>query len=128
MAKRIHDNQGILAFRVPPSLRVRKYDGEHGDVHYVIRAGKSTLRIASGPYWTGKKPAWAGTARRWEAGGFKGEDFRLAQNGRHSRYVTLNAPMGFTEYKDVPAPAAAKFDAILDSLCHTPPKSALPPN
>ena len=91
MTKRIHDNQGILAFRVPPSLRVRKYDGEHGDVHYVIRAGKSTLRIASGPYWTGKKPAWTGTARHWEAAGFKGDDHRRRQVRRHPR-LALSHP------------------------------------
>lgn len=111
---------GVYEFCVPQGMRVTTATGEHGDVHHSFKIGKSAeLVISSGPYFSGTMPEWAKgcEVRRWRTPESKGEDCRVERRGRVSRYITLNYPMGFATYRDVPRSAAAVFDRILDSLC-----------
>lgn len=122
--RQIDDNLGILRFCVPRGMKVEKAFGEHGDLHYSVsfkwKGQRHTLYIVSGPYFTGRGPRdwdpfWS--VRHWQCADFKGEDYRVNRGGRHARYVTLNAPMGYATYKDLPAEVASRFDRVLDSLC-----------
>lgn len=119
----VEDNLGVLQFCVPRGFKVRREVGQHGDVHYGITKGRRARRyellITSGPYFPGRLPEWAQKCdvRRWRSPDWKGEDCRLAGVKSASRYITLNAPMGYAVYEDVPSEIAARFDRILDSLC-----------
>jgi hypothetical protein len=55
--------------------------------------------------------------RMWHSTESKGEDCRVERGATWSRYLTLNAPMGYATYLDVPPDVAASFDRVLDSLC-----------
>jgi hypothetical protein len=120
---RIRDNLGILQFCVPRGLRVQREFGEHGDVHYTmtvrLHGQPFELFVTSGLYFPGRLPDWASGCdlRRWYSPESKGEDCRIERVAARSRYVTLNAPMGYAVYKDVPPDIAARFDRMLDSLC-----------
>jgi hypothetical protein len=76
------------------------------------------LVIVSGPYYTGRPPVWAAgcDVHNWQSPESSGEDCRVLGTAR-SRYITLNAPMGYAQYRDVPVEIATQFDRILDSLC-----------
>jgi hypothetical protein len=75
--------------------------------------------ITSGPYFPGRGPDWGSgwITRNWRCPEVTAKDYQLRENGLHSRYITLNAPMGYAYYKQVPAVIAARFDSVLDSLC-----------
>ena len=121
--KRIKDNLGVLRFCIPRGVDVRTEVGDHGDVHYSIKVrlhGRSyELLVASGPYFPGRLPEWTNgcNVRHWHNPESRGEDCRLETAATASRYITLNAPMGYAVYRDVPAEVAARFDLVLDSLC-----------
>jgi hypothetical protein len=120
---RIQDNMGVLEFCLPRFMRSRRQFGEHGDVHYEIKVRRHgidfELRIVSGLYFPGGRPDWGSgwNVRRWRCPEMGGEDYYSIQDRLHSRYVTLNVPMGYAYYKDAPANVASQFDAVLDSLC-----------
>jgi len=120
---RISDNLGVLRFCIPRGLKVTKEVGEHGDVHYKIRTKMHgeyfELTITSGPYFSGKLPDWAAGCElsRWHAPEFNGDDCRVQRGATRSRYLTLNAPMGYAFYRDVPPEVSLRFDRLLDSLC-----------
>ena len=121
--RRIKDNLGVLQFCVPRGLKVRREVGEHGDVHYAITARLHSqsfdMKVTSGPYFPGKVPSWANGCdlSRWHTPESRGEDCHLVRGDVHSRYMTLNTPMGYAQYKDVPREVAVRFDRLLDSLC-----------
>ena len=123
--KRIENEWGILRICVPRSIKFKRESGEHGDQHFTFssRANgrRHELYIVWGPYFTGRDPRDGDTrwsVRPWRCGdNLKGEDYRLAEGAMHTRYVTLNALMGYAKYERVSAQAAARFDKILDSLC-----------
>jgi hypothetical protein len=123
VGKPIKDNLGVLEFCIPGGVKLRREVGEHGDIHYTITArlhGESfDLFLTSGPYYSGKLPDWARGCdlHGWRSPDWKGEDCRIIGTTGRSRYVTLNTPMGYAEYRDVPPKVAARFDRILDSLC-----------
>jgi hypothetical protein len=121
VGKRVEGYLGVLQLCVPAGLRIRKELGEHGDVHYVVTArfqGQSfELIVVSGPYFPGKVYWPDCTLGLWHSPDYKGEDCHVAQDDTKSRYITLNAPMGFAYYRDVPPKVAARFDLVLDSLC-----------
>ena len=121
--KAIKDNLGVLQFCVPRGVNLAKAVGEHGDVHYTVTAhlhGESfELFVVSGPYFSGKLPDRGRRCdlRKWHSPEWKGEDCRVIESAGRSRYVTLNTPMGYAEYRDAPPEVAIRFDRILDSLC-----------
>ncbi len=122
--KRVISDLGFFAFCVPPGFKVTWESGEHGDIHYVITVRHNGqgyhLNFVSGPYFTGKDPSGADprwSSRPWTCKDLRGEDFRIQQGPRLSRYITLNALMGYATYRDVPPPVATRFDRVLDSLC-----------
>jgi len=121
--KRIRDNLGVLQFCVPRGLKVTKEVGGHGDVHYTIAAKARDeyfeLIITSDQFFSGKLPDWAGGCElsRWHAPELQGEDCRIQRSVTRSRYMTLNTPMGYAFYRDVPPEVASRFDRLLDSLC-----------
>jgi hypothetical protein len=122
--KRITSDLGFLRFCVPRGVKVQQVHGEHGDVHYTLtirNEGRSyELYFVSGPYFTGRDPSQGGlkwSARPWTCGEFRGEDYRLNSEDKRSRYITLNDPVGYAVYRDLPEKTALRFDKILDSLC-----------
>lgn len=122
--KRVISDLGFFAFCVPRGFSVTWESGEHGDIHYDITVRHSGqkyhLYFVSGPYFTGKDPSggdprWS--SRPWICKDLRGEDFRVQQGSRLSRYITLNALMGYATYRDVPKAVATRLDGVLDSLC-----------
>jgi hypothetical protein len=91
---------GVLGFCLPRAMKARKQTGAHGDVHYEIKIRRKSvefeLRIVSGPYFPGRDPDWGSgwTFRDWRSPESGGKDFRLSENGLHSRYITLNNTYG----------------------------------
>jgi hypothetical protein len=126
--KRIASDLGFFELCVPRNARVKKEWGEHGDLHYTItlksRGREYSLDFTSGLYFPGRDPsngdprwsvrAWRHTDAKGET---RGKDYRFADRGRYSRYITLNVLMGYATYKDAPAEVAVRFEGILDSLC-----------
>jgi hypothetical protein len=122
--RRIDDSFGILRFCVPRSMKISKAVGEHGDLHYSVSFSTNkqhhTLYIVSGLYYPGKDPRGTDSrwvVRQWRCPELKIDDYRLNDSGRRTRYITLNAPMGYATYKDLPNNVADRFDQVLDSLC-----------
>jgi len=119
----IKDSLGVLQFCVPRFAEVHTVTGQHGDIRYTItkrRHGRAfELLIISGPYFSGSLPGWAGycAVRYWHSPESHGEDCHISGTAGRSRYITLNAPMGYAQYRDVPAEVATQFDHILDSMC-----------
>ena|ERR1051325_8363790 len=118
--RRIDDHLGLLRFCVR-SMKVSKAVGEHGDLHYSVSFSKKgqhyTLYIVSGPYFPGKDPRgtdsrWS--VRQWRCPDLKLDDYRLRNSDLRTRYITLNAPMGYATYKDIPKDVADRFDQVLD--------------
>lgn len=123
----IRDSVGILALCIPPGTRMNVARGDHGDVHFSItkrvRGKNYELLVTSGPHFSGRLPAWARACatRLWVTPEGNGEDARCRKpGGARSRYITLNLPVGYAVYKDVPESAAAVFDRVLDSMCWNP--------
>jgi hypothetical protein len=128
--KWIEDDRGVVNLCVPPGLRVESARlPEHGALHYKIR-GKNgaALYVISGLYFSGRKPTWATECAsiRWVDQESSDFDCHLVANGRASRYISLNLPMGFASYENIPVNAAVKFNQVLDSLCWTRPVQTAP--
>jgi hypothetical protein len=119
----LKDNLGVLQFCVPRNFKVRRDFGKHGDVHYIIttrlRGESFELVVVSGPYFPGRFPNWAGNCvvHRWHSPESNGQDCTISGTHNRSRYITLNAPMGYAHYQNAPFEVAGRFDRILDSLC-----------
>lgn len=116
---------GLLRICVPRGVRSKTEPGAHGDQSTLItikkRGKRHALEIVLGPHNSGKDPRKGDTrwmVSRWRCtGSLSGEDYRLVADGLYTRYVTLNAIVGFARYDAVPPEVATRFDKILDTLC-----------
>jgi len=116
---------GLLRICVPRGVKSKTEVGEHGDRHTRLlvkaRRKRHELYIVMGAYFTGKEIGRAytrWTVSKWRcSGSLKGEDYRLTVDRLQTRYVTLNALMGYVRYDGVPPEVAARLDKILDTLC-----------
>lgn len=121
----IQSDMGLLRFCLPrPGMKVTREPGEHGEMHHSLRVrhrGRPyVLLLVFGPYFTGRDPSGGNrswSSRVWQRGNLSGVDYVLRRDSTTTRYVTLNAMMGFAEYREAPPEVARRFDRILDSMC-----------
>lgn len=103
-------------------MQVEKSVGEHGDVHYLVKFRGETLRLTFGYLFPAKKPSAFDASwkmREWKSEEWSGRDYRKAEGGLRSRYLTLEI-LGCIEYTNAPAEVARAFDLVMDSMCLRP--------
>ena len=135
--KHIEHTSGVVRFCVPRGMKISRTAGFEGDIQDLVtlhqRGTVSQLLVRSwGPFGYQKSlPDWLNSdsakeghssIHAWRCSEGAGGDYRLAKDGRQSRF--LQFPLGWAEYSDVSPDVAARFDRVLDSLCCRPLPSA----